>query len=218
MTQYVKLNQVAELGPEMPMPLSHHCLVKVDEMLAIVTGGFTSNKVVSNSSFFFNIAGSNPLSWTLAPSLTLPRHSHSCGVLTGANGGPIVIVAGGDTDTDDVSTEFLAMSTSTYGDSAWEPGPNIPLKLEGTSMVATSSHDRLILIGGIKKSGSQSAALIQLECIQFATIGLAFDIACQWTLMDQKLTYPRSDYWVYFISTGTNMAFLQEWICCHDNS
>ena len=174
----------------MPMPLSHHCLVRINETLAIVTGGFTSNNMATNNSFYYQISDSSLMTWTLAQSLILPRHSHSCGLLTSAKAVPIVVVAGGDTDIDDVSTELLIFSTGN-NDIAWELGPSIPLKLEGTSMVATSNHDRLILIGGIMKSGRRSAALIQLECFQSDNIDIAMKTLCYWTLMDQKLTQSR---------------------------
>ena len=189
-TQYLKLNTVAELGPVMPMPLSHHCLVKINETTAIATGGFTSNNIATNNSFYYQISDSSPMTWTLGQSLILPRHSHSCELLTSTNAVPIVVVAGGDTDNDDVSTELLVISTE-KGDIVWELGPSIPLKLEETSMVATSNHDRLILIGGIMKSGKRSAALIQLECLESDNIDIAMKTACYWTLMDQKLTQSR---------------------------
>ena len=195
MTQYVTLNQVAELGPEMPLPLSHHCLVKIDESLAVVTGGFTSDNLMTDGSFYYQISSQT---WTLAPSLALPRHSHSCGVLRsltdGADAVPIVVVASGDTEVDDVSTEFLAFPHSNQQtiDNAWTEGPDIPLKLEGTSMVATSSHDRLILIGGIEKNGQRSSAMLQLNCLLFSNINtIFFKHLCYWTLMEQKLTLSR---------------------------
>ncbi len=189
-TQYLKLNKVAELGPLMPMPLSHHCLVRINETTAIATGGFMSNNMATNNSFYYQISDSSQMIWTLGQSLILPRHSHSCGVLTSAKAVPIVVVAGGDTDNDDVSTELLVISCE-KSDIAWEPGPSIPFKLEGTSMVATSNHDRLILIGGIMKSGRRSSALIQLKCLQSDNIDIAMKTACYWTLMDQKLTQSR---------------------------
>ncbi len=193
MTQYVKLNQVAELGPEMPIPLSHHCLIKINESMALLTGGFTSNRLVSGSSFYYQISGPMSNTWTVAPSLKLPRHSHSCGVLIGAEDVSIMVVAGGDTDSNDVSTEFLAFPLDKdSSDIAWASGPDIPLKLEGTSMVSTSSRDRLILMGGIKQNGQQSSAMIQLSCWLFANIdAIPFENSCTWTVIEQKLTLSR---------------------------
>ncbi len=186
-TQLVNVNSDnAILGPTMPKPLSHHCFVKVNDSLAIAVGGYTKFNqppLMSASTLYLNIERKM---WDLGPNLSLPRASHVCGVLktTEEETSKIVVVAGGDTVSHDLSTEILRLVASNFGTEAWQSGPNIPRKLIDASMVSTSDGKGLILIGGVLYSGYRSKSLLRLEC-HFIIAG------CNWQELPQQLSIPR---------------------------
>ncbi len=178
---------MATLGPYMPMPLSHHCFLKLNHTLAISTGGYTdtdTGKMITDKTLFYQIDKDE---WSIGPDLNMPRIKHSCGVLRLNVTVEVLIVAGGDTTTDDASSEYLIFSNFHVNDS-WQSGPRLPKKLEAPSMVSSSDGQSLVLIGGTTITGEKSSMLFKLQC---SNLLLTIE-SCTWQQMLQRIEIPRS--------------------------
>ena len=79
-----------QLGPELPIKLSDHCVTAINETHIILTGGFNSDVFddLSNT-YFFDWPNQR---WIRGPSLRLSRNNHMCAYHSKSNS---VVVAGG---------------------------------------------------------------------------------------------------------------------------
>ena len=183
-SQFVSMSEKATLGPYMPMSLSHQCFIKINETLAMMAGGYTDKGKMTDSTFFYQITSEE---WSLGPSLILSRARHPCGILKLNDNNKdkeieVAVIAGGDTTSDDVSTELLMLNTL-FNDT-WQAGPPLPRKLESPAMVSTKDRQGLLLIGGTLMSGERSNLLLKLQCPTIIE-------ACVWQELPQKLSNPR---------------------------
>ena len=97
------LLNVAE-GPQLPMPMSGHCLVKVNQTTALF--------MYRNKTFFFDFPTQ---SWIDGPEMNYDRVSFGCGIM-----GNVVIAAGGRFTEMLNTTEFLSLDDP--NDFKWSPG------------------------------------------------------------------------------------------------
>ena len=92
-TEYVSSDPFSvEPGPDLPINITMHCLVKVDESTAMLIGGFSKSKSL-DTVYSFDMSWQ---SWTPGPALLTSVYKAACGLVkdtvTGYN---IVVVAGG---------------------------------------------------------------------------------------------------------------------------
>ncbi len=184
-TQLVTFNEKTVFGPPMPMPLSHHCLVRINSSLVIIAGGNTDNGIKSKSTILYDIVQSK---WFFGPELSLPRTRHACGNLRTSDANDesseeLIVVTGGDTEISDTNTEILLVPRN-HQNGTWQPGPYLPYELDDASMVQTSNQLSLIIIGGIRRSGYRSKTLMKLDC------PLSIE-ACKCQEMEQVLSKAR---------------------------
>jgi len=115
----------------LPVPLSGHCMTKVNKSHTLLTGGVTEDWKHSASSFLY----SEETGFTMIEDMKTPRRGHGCSVINDN----VVFVAGGyGTDWNPLrETEYLDLTTLT-----WSHGPELPTLAEGNTRMIGS-----ILIG-----------------------------------------------------------------------
>ena len=140
--------------PNLPSPLYDHCMVAVNETVLLSIGGFP----LTTKTFFYNAELNQ---WLPGPELLKARYWASCAIVEWKNTadgqlGQVVVVAGGHNEFDLSSTELLYINDISSG---WQPGPELPLAVEGSVMV--EYKDRVILVGG--RGGVDGRHLYQLS-------------------------------------------------------
>ena len=78
-TEYASPGIAPRLGPEMPAKRSEHCMVKLDESMALVTGGSDVSGLPKSNLWLYSI---DDQEWNLGNAMGIPRKRHACGVLT----------------------------------------------------------------------------------------------------------------------------------------
>jgi len=104
-------NGISTAGPNMPLALSNHCAVKVNDTTVLIIGGFGSTYL--SSTYFYN---PELETFTAGPSLTEARANHACSILTTGTE-RYVIVSGGSAPVLD-STEYMDVNQPTM----WKTG------------------------------------------------------------------------------------------------
>ncbi len=201
-TQLVKLKSHSQSGPILPKAMGSHCLVKLNESIAITTGGYNgkdknndNDRINLDSTFFFDI---DNMVWTSGPKLLDTRKRHACGVIRFQEA-TVIVVAGGLINTggvkDGESTEVLVVETNHEShDLVWRKGPVMPhVLIEGAVMVSSSTGNWTTVIGGVNNNGIFSRKLMRFECVDPTMIYLSYDPEelCKWTVLQQKLEFPR---------------------------
>jgi hypothetical protein len=116
-TEFVELNGTRP-GPDLPLVLSFHCLVSLNETIILLIGG-KSNEATISATFYYNIDFET---WTEGPPLITARFSHSCALFKSPlhNHNDTVIVTGGyiidinDENIEQSSTEFLNLDSNLW--------------------------------------------------------------------------------------------------------
>lgn len=170
-------------GPELPMAMSGHCIVKVN--------GTTVLFVYKRKTFFFDYATQ---AWANGPDTNHERLSSGCGIMEN-----VVVVAGGHFS--ETTTEFLTLDdpnglkwsagtnrshilTMIFSHNYFITiGPDLPKPLFGLS--AVEFDGTVIIIGGYSASYPQNC-LYKLVCSN--------DTNCEWSEMSQKLKVGRSGF------------------------
>ena len=75
-------------GPDLPRPLSSHCLARMDQKSILVTGGTDGPFNALRNSWIFDISSEE---WTNGPSMNQARRSHGCTTLPSS----LIVVGGG---------------------------------------------------------------------------------------------------------------------------
>ncbi len=130
-TEYLTMDGVATSGPDLPVPVDIHCMVRLTKSQdAMLISGRNNGK----ATWFYNLDG-NPGAWTQGPDLAIGRNNHRCGVIKDLSDDSqeLVVVVGGDHST---TTEILLIPGSI--DNAWLSGPSPP----GPTQVGITLPDR----------------------------------------------------------------------------
>ncbi len=157
-TEYVTLdsNQTT-YGPDLPMALSGHCLVKLDSENVLLVGGKRSEKwndvtgsgtLNTNKSFFYSTKTSR---WLNGSDLLSARTQHACGMVVDlVTKDKVVVVIGGYGDGKSIfsssnQTELLFLNDSPM---LWQNGTPLPSTEEGLAGqgVTTASNEMFILL------------------------------------------------------------------------
>merc|ERR1719400_466737 len=91
-TEYLFGNGTIKAGPNLPVPLNYHCVVRLDNDTAMVIGGISA--LPKTTTFYFDIASE---AFSHGPDLLNQRYLHSCAVYQSARheNRPVVAVTGG---------------------------------------------------------------------------------------------------------------------------
>ena len=113
----------ARLSIDLPLPVSGHCLIRLNDHTLYLIGGKSSNGT-SSRTFYLNLESTtwstnNNGNWTEGPHLKHPRYLHSCGMQ-----GTKVIVSGGrnEDDFEMDSVESLELQEEDAGNPQWIQG------------------------------------------------------------------------------------------------
>ena len=84
-SESIGLDGQSQPGPDLPLKLAGHCLVKINETTIFMGGG------LDNKNFYFHILDQT---WIPAPSFNIPRFLQGC-ALQESDGYHLIFVAGG---------------------------------------------------------------------------------------------------------------------------
>ncbi len=138
-TELVQLDR-SEFGPNLPKPLARHCILKVSDREALITGG-SSGKIWHGSPDTLRIqmdpAGGFS-SMEQGPPMMVPRRNHACGLVETRTEPTTIlaVVVGGNFKKKGGSKRSFTnhhhsvelLTTTNLKDSAWKAGPEIPRK------------------------------------------------------------------------------------------
>ena len=89
-TEYISLNNTRN-GIDMPITISNHCIVKINETTILSIGGDGFASLTFAKTMYFNHETQD---WTLGPEMKVARTQHSCGKVV-IEGASVIVVAGG---------------------------------------------------------------------------------------------------------------------------
>ena len=109
-------------GPEMPLPLRLHAMVKINENLTLIIGGRSPGNSASKRTFYYNHKTSE---WSDGPELKVGRRYLAAGIVTDdVTKEEFVVVSGGYDGSNSLKSTVVLM------DDKWTLGKNeIPLKI-----------------------------------------------------------------------------------------
>ena len=109
-----------------PFRLVSHCMSQMDSLTLVITGGKSLKLVVGKSTYFYDLLNGQFRSQSEADLLTA-RANHGCSFITGPDGSPTAIIAGGEGARGALnSVEIYDRATG-----GWELGPNLPFVMKG---------------------------------------------------------------------------------------
>ena len=158
-------------GPELPYPVYHHCVAKINDFQAMIIGGFYN----LDPPYLYDFQQE---AWTVLPNLMQPRGMAGCA--TFEEQGQVKVIVSGGTINGQVfsSTEILDVQSWT-----WRTGPELPQTLYKHSMV--TQNNQVYVIGGETKQGYQST-IYRMECSEL--------LECHWQELTQKIQTPRCQF------------------------
>ncbi len=179
-----------QTGPDLPKPLIHHCLVKLNSSTAMLIGGWTGRGVFEVATYFLDIpAGSGTTVRSVrGPDLNLGRtHMPACGVLNNpgdGNGQVVVVVGGSGPDGCTKSTEMYVVGSS----QGWTKGPDFPNDSRQYHGLPSPDGKSFLVVSGVtsdKKTGviNYSKTIFQLKYEN--------GHCWQWTKLDREIKMGR---------------------------
>ena len=147
-------------GPNLPEPLSHHCLVHLPKQRSLVVGGQIGGGDNSEYENLYSdrtwIYDWGDYSWIeISARLREGRHSHAC---TAFDEGDMVVVAGGiskESDDEAIVTEVLHLSTG-----IWKSVRRLPWPSFGVSFIKLSI-DRNLPLSILLKVGTTKESVLE---------------------------------------------------------
>ncbi len=183
------LSLTASEGVKLPEALADHCLVKIDERLALLYGG-ESMDIITGHTWTIDL-GNLTGGWTQLTSLTTPRSGHICGVVRDASSKflKVVVAAGGDLrkDVNDPTNnvELYQINHHDNDNREWIAGPTLPYKLRSAASATTQDQTVLIVAGG---------RLVDLLYIGRILLFQCSDMICEWKLHCLALKIARRNF------------------------
>ena len=117
-TEYITL-QGADIGPEMPQPLSHHVILGLNSTFSMITGGRSFDYDLSGLTFFFDHGLQE---WTNGPNMIEARFDHAAGIVTDkVSEEQIMVVTGG---MGGVNYWLILSTTEVFFENQWFSGKN----------------------------------------------------------------------------------------------
>ncbi len=131
-----------EPGPLLPVKISQHCLVRIDNTKVMLIGGRTENEPFSAEAFYFNWQKSKTSrrrTWSTRMSMRRGRRGHTCFVIDDT-----VFVAGGDVTDDSRGSDSVEVFD--LQNLEWNVITALPLDVQAASVFHWNS--RPTLVGG----------------------------------------------------------------------
>ncbi len=181
-TSLVSINQSIP-GPDLPLPLMGHCLVKKtnlesDNEIVLIGGNHNGNS--QQKIYIYNWIKED---WTTGPDMKSARQSMACGgLLDQFDGTWIIVAASGGANVPGRRTEIL----DTRGETAswhWQDGPELPVEKSSASGVASWDNKYFYVVGGSADAQDASTDIYRLKC---------FNMDCDWSQSNPQLYNPKS--------------------------
>ena len=177
----------------MEFGLAGHCLVKINETLAIAIGGRIGHDyigTISSSTFFYSW---DQDLWLAGPELQSPREGHACGAVQDSSSEQIFVVTVGGFDSDqpddlglDTSEILTIRPQSSILDTVWTTGPKLHEPIHFAAFASVDSGSRLMLLGGTGPSG-YLRTIYEWKCSNQKG-------GCEQMLLSEKLPWSRSGF------------------------
>ncbi len=182
-TEFVSpVKRFAGPGPSLPIPLTGHCAVKLNQSTVMILGGRRAPRL---NWFFFDIEREV---LSQGQRLSNHRYFHVCGQVALGQGQKVVVMAGGyaPMTAKTGSSEILVRTND--GNLRWKNGPKLPIPIQYGVGVSIPSNGRFLLAGG--KTGGQTggytlAYIYQLACPTDKIRD------CKWTRFDREMVGAR---------------------------
>ena len=160
-------------GPKLPEPIYSHCLAKIDENHAFLTGG----KTIWGTRNQTHLYTQDTQSWIRGPEMIQSRSEHVCGSFYSLfHSTTMVVVAGGQNGFGQkLDTVELLILTQNQ----WFAGPKLPKPLYGSTMV--SLRNSFLIIGGVSGINDYQSSIHSLNCKN----------ECEWKTLKQELKVAR---------------------------
>ncbi len=190
-TEFVSTGGGGIIGPKLPRKLERHCLTKVNQSLAVMTGG-TKNRLSPNSiktTYWVTMVEEGTTvvpRMSLGPNMLYMRESHGCGRITLAK--RVAIVAAGGAK---VTKKIPGLGTVTYpykpfteililpedSNLRWRRGPDMP-KMNGRIVGTSLPNDGAFLVVSDRSA-------FRLDCSKSRIAD------CLWSKLDHDLSTQR---------------------------
>ena len=198
-TEFVRpaLSNRTRPGPDLPVKVRSHCLVKLDDSRVMVIGGIEQQgRTNSKGTWIHNF---DTGLWTSGPYLNIGRRYHSCGLITDPVADTQVVIVTGGWDGYESwtgSTEMWAVDSD-----IWIDGPNLPQPIAMASSYTRSSE--LTLVGGFAGYWSTlSKSLLTIRC---------YNSTCNWHKNHEELNQrPRARAVAVLIPTSLSSDCIRE--------
>ena len=119
--------------------LAGHCVSQIDSMYLVLSGGyeFPGTGNLSQKTYVYSWYNLDAKTMTNGPNLIKKRAEHGCSFITGTDGSPTAIVAGGlvapKTETNSVEIYSRELNK-------WQWGPNLPRRMTGFKVIFLDSE------------------------------------------------------------------------------
>ena len=168
-------------GPNLPLALAKHCMVKLNSSMAMLIGGEISSGSIIAATYFVDIPpgnGGSDRTGDPGPVMKTKRQAHSCGVLKnpGDSNSQVVVVMGGHYKQKLKSTEVLVVGSN----QGWTSGPDFPEGNTNMAQVTSMDEKKLLVFGGF----GTPTKIHQLH--------YSMEDGWIWTEMDQELKVERT--------------------------
>ena len=135
-TEYIHLNGSEDIGPDMPMPLDNHCLVKINATTAMLIGGYVfKTRSHVNNTYFYDIP---TRTWSEGPGINVVRTHAACGIVRDSEDGTLMVVVAGGRNFFGNAPEIASTELWIQGANEWLIGEDLPGELR--SAAGTANH------------------------------------------------------------------------------
>ncbi len=197
-----KYSVTSSPAPDLPIHTSEHCLVKLNDSTAFLTGGFIVGRSTGarRTTYFLDLDSDldqEEFDSYAGPELATARYGHVCGMLVNPGDGSdaVVVVTTGHNGGILSSTEMW-----TVGSDRWIGGPRFSVAIYYATGTTSPDSKSLLVVGG-------TTFEYQLSAIR----KLSFeDGSWQWTKLEQELLVPRSSHVAMLIPDSlTNCTIIE---------
>ena len=136
---------------ELPNKRAGHCMIKINETLALLAGGWNTD------THFIDL---QTLEWSPGPDLPSVRFEAGCSSFKHDDATVVVIAGGNNGDGNPRTNSVIFLDTKK---NQWENGPNLPVQMSAFPLLPTPDGQGLLALGGY--SGAENRdRILHLDC------------------------------------------------------
>ena len=173
-TEFVTLDG-STLGPQMPIALENHCMVKLNDSMVAIIGGPTPYQ---NQLYFLDL---NTMKWTAKPDLYSNIELFGCSIFYFQEN-PFIMVAGGEFN----GFVYNSVDIFDVANKVWFEGPNLLRNSFGLRLVPTPDNQGVIAMAGREyNEGAYQNNVWEFRCQSALS-------DCDWTQLNFQLKISRN--------------------------